>query len=111
MRHWYWRAALAVLCGVIAGVAFNMGVHFLLSRTPGTIIVPRTLPSFVFLTFLGNLMVSGIVSVAMCHFLTLWWTRRQRAKLLRAGLCTNCGYDLTGNTSGVCPECGAPINP
>ena len=21
-------------------------------------------------------------------------------------LCTTCGYDLTGNTSGVCPECG-----
>lgn len=25
----------------------------------------------------------------------------------RAGLCEGCGYDLTGNTSGVCPECGA----
>ena len=21
-------------------------------------------------------------------------------------LCTTCGYDLTGNSSGVCPECG-----
>jgi hypothetical protein len=25
------------------------------------------------------------------------------------GLCANCNYDLTGNVSGVCPECGAPI--
>jgi hypothetical protein len=24
-----------------------------------------------------------------------------------AGLCPECGYDLTGNVSGVCPECGA----
>ena len=24
-----------------------------------------------------------------------------------AGLCLKCGYDLTGNVSGVCPECGA----
>jgi hypothetical protein len=24
-------------------------------------------------------------------------------------LCTTCGYDLTGNISGTCPECGAPI--
>ncbi len=23
-------------------------------------------------------------------------------------LCGNCGYDLTGNTSGRCPECGTP---
>lgn len=23
------------------------------------------------------------------------------------GLCVRCGYDLTGNTSGRCPECGA----
>ena len=23
--------------------------------------------------------------------------------------CHKCGYDLTGNTSGVCPECGARI--
>ena len=22
------------------------------------------------------------------------------------GQCSNCGYDLTGNVSGVCPECG-----
>ena len=22
------------------------------------------------------------------------------------GLCLNCGYDLTGNVSGACPECG-----
>lgn len=29
------------------------------------------------------------------------WRRR------RKGLCINCGYDLTGNVSGVCPECGS----
>lgn len=23
-------------------------------------------------------------------------------------LCTRCGYDLQGNVSGICPECGAP---
>jgi hypothetical protein len=24
------------------------------------------------------------------------------------GLCPRCGYNLTGNVSGVCPECGSP---
>ena len=34
--------------------------------------------------------------------------RRQSARADRAarGLCVGCGYDLTGNVSGVCPECG-----
>ncbi|HNQ22699.1 MAG TPA: RDD family protein [Phycisphaerae bacterium] len=27
----------------------------------------------------------------------------------RGHICVNCGYDLRGNVSGVCPECGRPI--
>lgn len=27
----------------------------------------------------------------------------------KPGVCTACGYNLTGNTSGVCPECGTPV--
>ncbi len=30
--------------------------------------------------------------------------RRYRRR--RKGMCLKCGYDLTGNVSGVCPECG-----
>jgi hypothetical protein len=32
-------------------------------------------------------------------------TRRRR----RVGHCSTCGYDLTGNVSGACPECGTAI--
>ncbi len=36
---------------------------------------------------------------------TAWlWHRDQRR--IRPGRCPRCGYDLTGNTSGVCSECG-----
>jgi RNA polymerase subunit RPABC4/transcription elongation factor Spt4 len=38
----------------------------------------------------------------------LWWPDRRR---IRLGHCHKCGYDLTGNVSGVCPECGAAILP
>ena len=31
---------------------------------------------------------------------------RRRAAARRPELCPHCGYDLTGNVSGVCPECG-----
>jgi hypothetical protein len=32
--------------------------------------------------------------------------RRHRSRTSR---CTMCSYQLTGNTSGVCPECGTPV--
>jgi hypothetical protein len=31
---------------------------------------------------------------------------RRRAK---AGRCAGCGYALSGNVSGTCPECGTPV--
>jgi len=34
------------------------------------------------------------------------WFRRDRRRI-PPHCCQRCGYDLTGNTSGVCPECGA----
>ncbi len=34
----------------------------------------------------------------------LWWSDRRP----KAG-CTNCNYNLTGNVSGVCPECGRSV--
>lgn len=35
----------------------------------------------------------------------LWWRDCRHAE----GNCPYCGYDLTGNVSGVCPECGRSI--
>ena len=36
------------------------------------------------------------------------WLRHHVAEIgyRRHGLCSSCGYDLTGNESGICPECG-----
>ncbi|HXE55277.1 MAG TPA: hypothetical protein VN541_19795 [Tepidisphaeraceae bacterium] len=39
-------------------------------------------------------------------WVTMGVRRRRRRRL---GLCPACGYDLTGNVSGVCPECGKPV--
>ena len=37
----------------------------------------------------------------------LWaWMRRPRPRT-----CPSCGYDLTGTTTGVCPECGTTTSP
>jgi hypothetical protein len=41
---------------------------------------------------------------------SLWFIRRRRHRLWRrAGFCGRCGYNLRGNTTGRCPECGNPI--
>ena len=34
------------------------------------------------------------------------WPRRKRTAV---GTCSACGYDLRGNRSGRCPECGRPL--
>ncbi len=37
----------------------------------------------------------------------VWFIKwRKRRRLAKVGKCPACGYDLTGNESGVCPECG-----
>lgn len=52
---------------------------------------------------LGSLiLLAGLYVVEIWRALHQWWWAR-------AGQCVCCGYDLTGNGSGVCPECGAPI--
>jgi len=37
----------------------------------------------------------------------IWWVGDWRR--LTPGFCRECGYNLTGNTSGICPECGTAI--
>ncbi len=36
---------------------------------------------------------------------------RDAVALPRQNICINCEYDLTGNVSGICPECGEKIEP
>jgi outer membrane protein assembly factor BamD (BamD/ComL family) len=40
--------------------------------------------------------------------LVLAWIVRRRLRAVPPGHCPHCRYDLTGNVSGVCPECGTP---
>ena len=47
--------------------------------------------------------VVGVVS----YFVT--WKRGEAKERARQGRCLKCGYDLTGNISGVCPECGTAV--
>ncbi len=64
--------------------------------------------------YLGSSNVlSHVILVSACTFIIApfvgaakhWW----RTARHRRGRCRKCGYDLTGNVSGVCPECGAAV--
>ena len=49
--------------------------------------------------------------VLLTTILPLWRviSSARRHRRIKTSLCSECGYSLTGNTSGVCPECGTPI--
>jgi hypothetical protein len=48
--------------------------------------------------------IGGLLGV-----LTGWLLIQIRVRYRRGEQCTRCGYDLTGNLSGRCPECGERI--
>ena len=60
---------------------------------------PEHLPGFINIPFWLALLVTAIPT-------TILWRLDRRP---REGHCLRCGYNLTGNESGVCPECSTPV--
>jgi hypothetical protein len=55
-----------------------------------------------------------LLSGLLCAAALLMWTplavrRFRRFCYRRSNRCPHCAYDLTGNVSGTCPECGAGV--
>jgi len=57
-------------------------------------------------------MVAELSAVAVVTLASAWgaWRVWKMAIPLPAGLCRACSYNLMGNASGVCPECGTRID-
>jgi hypothetical protein len=63
---------------------------------------------------------SSIFAVSIAHWfawiisttpwIALGFLRWRRKSRTRSGECQQCNYNLTGNTSGICPECGTAIS-
>ena len=49
---------------------------------------------------------AGLVAAGLCLLYLVERPALGREERRRRGLCVRCGYDLTGNVSGTCPECG-----
>ena len=105
-------AHLALSIGVsvfVALVLHAMGVHLVW-------IVLLTLLSF---APCANLLILVFMNAAATRRLRSAGLRvrfmgvdpEELERVLNPNLCKTCGYDLTGNISGVCPECGTPLPP
>lgn len=97
-----WKTVVAYYVGVaLSFLAFVSAANLEVFRNTGYNFGAAHVLVILFEVLLLTLSLAGpfvayhIVSVA-------------RAKALRIPLCGYCGYNLTGNVSGTCPECGAP---
>jgi hypothetical protein len=89
---------------------------------PGTHALPGGVVKFVFRPAPTSPLIPAMLAVSVPNWLAVLISASPVAVLLirfrrttragvrhRANLCSACGYNLTGNVSGVCPECGTPI--
>ena len=51
------------------------------------------------------------IAIAAAFLPTIYILRAGRRHFASHPQCADCSYNLTGNTSGVCPECGTPVQP
>ena len=57
-------------------------------------------------------LLAAPVSLWLMCLITGLTSPDRRARLVaNQGRCDDCGYDLTGNVSGACPECGEAVGP
>ncbi|MGQ9649774.1 MAG: hypothetical protein ACUVXJ_06675 [Phycisphaerae bacterium] len=93
--HWFWRAAIAVVVSYLALTVIDFALNFFLFFSD-----PATM-SFRIVRRLAELATPLVIF----GLLNRWYAPVR----IPPGHCQKCGYNLTGNVSGVCPECGEKI--
>jgi hypothetical protein len=58
---------------------------------------------------LGKFLVGLLLAIPVLRVLCHCWMIGARRRRLLQGHCATCNYNLTGNISGICPECGTEI--
>jgi hypothetical protein len=104
-RKW-WVAGVGVLQLFVVPIAMNAAINGVLGRP---VQADRLWDVLWYVLSMGACPLL-FFALLVYGFVTLFL--RVHAKRSRqAGFCKTCDYDLTGNTSGRCPECGTPITP
>lgn len=85
-----------------------IGICYFLPDSVGDFFwVAYTLPYWLFLV--GGSLQWGLLAWLPFRFVDRRRRRAAEARRIR-GQCVSCGYDLTGNRSGRCPECGTAVS-
>ena len=90
----------ALLCRKDIDLAFVVLVIVTSVTTIGASILSRQ----------DDIFIAPIIAIVALLTTTVYLAKTLPDKLVPEGCCANCGYNLTGNVSGVCPECGLSIS-
>jgi len=112
--HWFWRATIAVAAACVYG-GFSVTILHHVHQSVMIFMVESLVGSPSWEEWLRAVATSIAWFVPFMIFALAvfgpsafrWW--RDRHRRIPSGHCQKCGYNLTGNTSGVCPECGEKI--
>lgn len=107
--------AISVLHAVVH-ILMIVGVVLLLTAQ-GTHLMIVILCGLLMLAPCCNLVVLALVNMSVTRTLRRAGLRvrlmgvpeEEVERVLNPDLCHGCGYNLTGNVSGYCPECGRPV--
>jgi hypothetical protein len=106
LRQSRWHGGASVSLGPVG----NRGTGWWASHDFGDVFQVTSPPMPMWAVSIGHGLAAAVFAVPPAAWMLLA-ARRAVAARRRAerGLCTGCGYDLRGNASGVCPECGAAL--
>lgn len=95
-----WRTwPLPVFCGLCAWACAALGLWLAKLLYPA---LDTRLPAW---------LAVGIIPIPLAFYLAFFRVLRPYVRRELPDHCGGCGYDLTGNRSGTCPECGTPAAP
>ncbi len=103
------------LCGALTGALPVLLVHFVYTGSLKSILLALTFPGILVGGIVtGNMHYPGVPWIVIFNAAVYGTTAAVAGTLIRTRRvpeghrCARCSYDLTGNESGVCPECGRP---
>lgn len=123
LAPFYLRGELGVIIFALGGVIY-LGIYILMIVGVVLLLIAKGSHPVV-ITLLAILMAAPCVNLVVLILINMGVTRMLRAAGLRVGfmgadpdevehilnpdLCSHCGYNHTGNVTGVCSECGQAI--
>lgn len=95
-REWA-SLSIGIACGsqLVGALVLGFGM---------TWVDPRSAP---FDHAVAGMLIGGIIGILLAE-VARYRTPHNKAEM-GCPICPQCGYSLRGNVSGVCPECGTPV--